>query len=235
MMKKIIVAILLLAAFGVPFLAAQSLPKFEADLGKKSSPFGDIRIPYTSVIKYFGFVKPGSEGDAVTNGRKMFYIYVWIPVVAPEIGVRMVSPVTTIKPDKGDFVSPLWADGSKDTKSFFDTWITFERANEIINPADVAGKIKTATWTSYGSNDDSSELPAQPSGNKYNSVLRITSEPSNPAKALIRGLYRIGFTTYKKGEVQGTFYAEIGAPISLPGVIVEKDVAQLIEALKAAK
>jgi hypothetical protein len=34
------------------------------------------------------------------------------------------------------------------------------------------------------------------------------------------GLYRIGFTTYKTGEVQGSFLAQIGAPIKLPGVAV---------------
>jgi hypothetical protein len=32
------------------------------------------------------------------------------------------------------------------------------------------------------------------------------------------GLYRIGFTTYKRGEVQGSFLAQVGSPIKLPGV-----------------
>ena len=50
--------------------------------------------------------------------------------------------------------------------------------------------------------------------------MRITSDPSNPEKSLVMGLYRIGFTTYKTGEVQGSFLAQLGAPIKLPGVSV---------------
>ncbi len=63
-------------------------------------------------------------------------------------------------------------------------------------------------------------MPAQPSGSKYNSLMRITSDPSNPEKSLVMGLFRIGFTTYKTGEVQGSFLAQLGAPIKLPGVSV---------------
>ncbi|OHD14925.1 MAG: hypothetical protein A2Z96_00950 [Spirochaetes bacterium GWB1_48_6] len=75
-------------------------------------------------------------------------------------------------------------------------------------------------------------MPAQPSGSKYNSVLRVVSEPSDPLKALVRGLYRIGFTTYKVGEVQGTFLAQIGAPIKIPGVQVSKTLEGLAKVVK---
>jgi len=211
------------------------LPSFGADLGAQSTPLGTVRVPYTSMISYFGYVKPGAEADEVVDGKKMFYLYVWIPAIAPEIGVRMVSPVKDlIAPTEKDFVDPSWEGGKTDMDNFFDTWVTFERAAEIINPEDIDAKIGTTKWIRYGTNDDSSELPAQPSGNKYNSVLRLTSEPSDPLKALIRGLYRIGFTTYKVGEVQGTFVAQVGAPIDLPGVVVVRDKAKLVEAINAA-
>jgi hypothetical protein len=218
-------------------LGGGGLPSFGADMGKTASPMGgDVRVPYQSLISYFGYVKPGSPADEVKNGKKLFYLYVWIPAVAPEIGVRMVSPVKNLaKPTDKDFVSDLWKDGSQDMENYFDTWVTFERAATILNPEDIAAKIKSTAWIGYGTNDDSSELPAQPSGSKYNSVLRITSEPSNPLKALIRGLYRIGFTTYKVGEVKGTFLAQVGAPIALPGVVVAKDPKKILEATKAKK
>ena len=74
-------------------------------------------------------------------------------------------------------------------------------------------------------------MPSNPGGRKYNSLLRYKSQVSDPTKALTVGLYRIGFTTYKRGEVEGTFLAEIGAPIKLPGVIVTKDISKLIEQL----
>ena len=70
-------------------------------------------------------------------------------------------------------------------------------------------------------------MPAQPSGSKYNSLMRITSDTSNPTKSLVMGLYRIGFTTYKTGEVQGSFLAQMGAPIKLPGVQVAVNPADI--------
>jgi hypothetical protein len=90
----------------------------------------------------------------------------------------------------------------------------------VLDPDGIVSKGAAANWIRYENNDDSSEMPANPSGSKYNSLMRVVSEPSDPLKALIRGLYRISFTTYKVGEVQGSFLAQIGAPVNLPGVVV---------------
>jgi len=62
-------------------------------------------------------------------------------------------------------------------------------------------------------------------------LMRITSDASNPTKSLVAGLYRIGFTTYKVGEVNGGFLAQIGAPVKLPGVIVAESLDKMIELL----
>jgi len=219
-MKKNVWAGLLCLAVGFS-ATAQKLDKFGADLAKKSMMGKEIRVPYTDMTSYFGFIKPGSKPDEVKGGKKMYYIYVWIPVAAPEIGIRMISPVPdSVKPTEKDYVSADYTANAADTKSFFDTWVTFERAEGIFKIEDVAAKAKTAKWTSIETNDDSSEMPAQPSGSKYNSLMRITSDTSNPTKSLVMGLYRIGFTTYKTGEVQGSFLAQMGAPIKLPGVSV---------------
>ncbi|MFN4027522.1 MAG: Lipl32 family lipoprotein [Flavobacterium sp.] len=219
-MKKNVLAGVLCLALGMS-ATAQKLDKFGADLAKKSVMGKEIRVPYTDMTSYFGFIKPGSKPDEVKNGKKMYYIYVWIPVAAPEIGIRMISPVPeNNKPTDKDYISPDFTANAADTKSFFDTWVTFERAEGILKIEDVATKAKTAKWTTIETNDDSSEMPAQPSGSKYNSLMRITSDTSNPTKSLVMGLYRIGFTTYKTGEVQGSFLAQLGAPIKLPGVSV---------------
>ncbi len=219
-MKKNVLAGVLCLALGMS-ATAQKLDKFGADLAKKSVMGKEIRVPYTDMTSYFGFIKPGSKPDEVKNGKKMYYIYVWIPVAAPEIGIRMISPVPeNNKPTDKDYISPDFTANAADTKSFFDTWVTFERAEGILKIEDVAAKAKTAKWTTIETNDDSSEMPAQPSGSKYNSLMRITSDTSNPTKSLVMGLYRIGFTTYKTGEVQGSFLAQLGAPIKLPGVSV---------------
>ena len=219
-MKKNVLAGMLFLAIGMS-ATAQKLDKFGADLAKKSMMGKEIRVPYTDLTSYFGFIKPGSKPDEVKGGKKMYYIYVWIPLAVPEIGVRMISPVPEgMKPTDKDYVSSDYTANATDTKSFFDTWVTLERADNIFKIEDVAAKAKTAKWTSIETNDDSSEMPAQPSGSKYNSLMRITSDTSNPTKSLVLGLYRIGFTTYKTGEVQGSFLAQIGAPIKLPGVSV---------------
>ena len=232
-MRKIISLILILSLSGISIFT-EKLPSFISDtLPKKSFMGKEVGIPYTSLISYFGYIKPGSKADAVVDKKKMYYIYVWIPAVAPELGIRMISPVSSItpamKPKKTDFISPLWEEGQSDAESYFDTWVSLERATDIKEPADIKSKFSKTKWVKFGSNDDSSELFAQPSGSHYNSVLRIISQTSNPTKALVRGLYRIGFTTYKRGEVKGTFLAQIGAPIKLPGVVIEKDIEKLIE------
>lgn len=219
MKKKLIICTLCLA-LGIS-TTAQKLDKFGADLAKKSLMGKEIRLPYTDMTSYFGFIKPESKPDEVKDGKKMYYIYVWIPIASPEIGIRMISPVPdSVKPTDKDYVSADYIANASDTKSFFDTWITFERADGIFKIEDIVAKSKNATWTKIEINDDSSEMPAQPSGSKYNSLMRITSDISNPTKSLVMGLYRIGFTTYKTGEVQGSFLAQMGAPIKLPGISV---------------
>jgi Surface lipoprotein of Spirochaetales order len=228
MMKKGIVLTTIVVAVMSSNLIAQKLPKFGADLGQKTVMGKEIRVPYTDMITYFGYVKPGSAPDEMKDGKKMYYVYVWVPAVAPEIGVRMISPVPDkMAPEKTDIVASDYTPNTSDRTNYFDTWISFERAVDVTSSSDIATKGKSSKWVSYGNNDDSGELHAQPSGNKYNSVLRIISETSNPTKSLVMGLYRIGFTTYKVGEVQGSFLAQIGAPVKLPGVKIAKTLEEI--------
>ena len=223
---------MLLLAIMLSSCATTGLNKFGAELGVQDNPLGflpgqePIRLPYTSTVKYFGYVEPGQEPDATIDGKKIYYLYVWVPLVAPEIGVRMFSPVADLAtPEEGDIVSENYLDGiANDPESYFDTWISFERATSIINPEDIKSNIDTTSWIKYATNDDSSEMPKQPSGSSYNSLMRL--EASN--EALVRGLYRVGFTTYKHGEVRGSFYAEIGSPVELPGVAVAKTTDEIL-------
>ena len=229
MLKKLCLVILIIA-IGTS-LNAQKLDKFGADMAKKSVMGKEVRVPYTDLITYYGYVKPGSTPDEVKDGKKYYYLYLWIPAAAPEIGVRMASPVPEkmVEPGKEDIVSPDYTANMADTKNYFDTWISLERAGGVNSTADIAEKAKSAKWSRYDQNDDSGEMPAQPSGSMYNSLMRVTSDISNPVKALVTGLYRVGFTTYKTGEVQGSFIAQIGAPIKLPGVAIAKTIDDLLK------
>lgn len=49
---------------------AQKLDKFGADLAKKSVMGKEIRVPYTDLTSYFGYIKPGSTPDEVKKGKK---------------------------------------------------------------------------------------------------------------------------------------------------------------------
>lgn len=231
-MKKRLALLSVLALAITSSVSAQKLDKFGADMGKKSVMGKDVRVPYTDIITYYGYVKPGTKPDEERGGKKYYYVYIWIPAAAPEIGVRMASPVDKMSPEKEDIVSADYTANATEKTKYFDTWISLERAEGITSAADIA-KGKTASWNTYDQNDDSSEMPAQPSGSKYNSLMRITSEVSNPKKALVAGLYRIGFTTYKTGEVEGSFVAQVGAPVKLPGVKIAQTIDQLIAAVNA--
>ena len=202
---------------------AQKVKKFGSSVEKKIGP-KKVRVPYTDVVSYLGYAEPGSE-DAIVEGKKYTYLYVWIPAVAPELGVRMVSPADG-KKIKDAIKAPNY-DAHSDTKEFFDTYITLEKSNITSLDGITQDAIDNANWTILDRNDDSSELDKQPSGKKYNSLLRYKSEAGDPLKSLSVGLYRVGFTTFKRGEVKGTFLAQIAVPIKLPGVIVTRDITAL--------
>ncbi|UOB18516.1 Lipl32 family lipoprotein [Abyssalbus ytuae] len=224
---KNLISFCIVALISFTGLNAQKLGKFGSSSEKKIGP-KTIRVPYTDVISYKGFASPGNE-DEIKDGKKFYYIYVWIPLAAPELGVRMMSPVGKVK-IKNAIESKAYTEnaGSSD---YFDTYITLERS-DIIKKENISQEgVKNATWVTLKYNDDSSEMPALPNGSKYNSLLRYTSDINNPTKALTAGLYRIGFTTYKVGEVKGTFLAEVGAPVKLPGVAMAKTIEKLKESL----
>ncbi len=225
-MKKTltILGITLIAALTLSNVSAQKLGKFGSLTTKKVGP-KTVAVPYTDVVTYLGFAAPNTE-DAVVDGKKFYYIYLWVPAVAPEIGVRMMSPVGSTK-IKNAIESKGYTE-NKDSKDYFDTYITIEKSNILTKDKISAEGVKDAKWTVLSRNDDSSEMPKNPAGRKYNSLLRYKSKAGDPLKALSVGLYRIGFTTYKKGEVNGTFLAQVATPVALPGVGIAKTIDELL-------
>ncbi|MBK6882813.1 MAG: hypothetical protein IPH05_07705 [Flavobacteriales bacterium] len=231
MKKNILMTSLLCLAVTMTSIA-QKLPKFGADMGMKSAMGKEVRVPYTDLASYYGYVQAGATPDEERDGKKFYYLYLWVPVAAPELGIRMISPIPSgMEPGEGDFTGADYEANKADDKNYFDTWITLEKAAGVTSVDGIA-ESASAEWNTFGKNDDSSELPEQPSGSKYNSQMRITSDVSDPLKALTMGLYRIGFTTYKKGEVQGSFLAQVGAPLKLPGSAISATIEGLLEQVK---
>lgn len=226
-MKRLILILALALAVVAPS-QAQKLGKFGGLTEKKIGP-KTIKVPYTDVVSYLGYAALNTE-DEVIDGKKFYFIYLWVPAVAPELGVRMMSPVGKTK-IKNAIESEEYT-ANADSKDYFDTYITLERSDIVSADKISVDGVKGAKWFSLAKNDDSSEMPKTPRGTKYNSLLRYKSVAGNPLKALTVGLYRIGFTTYKKGEVKGSFVAQVGAPVKIPGIVMAKTIEELKAQIK---
>lgn len=226
-MKRLILILALALAVVAPS-QAQKLGKFGGLTEKKIGP-KTIKVPYTDVVSYLGYAAQNTE-DEIIDGKKFYFIYLWIPAVAPELGVRMMSPVG--KASVKDAIVSEDYTANAESEDYFDTYITLERSDIVKAESISAEKVKSAKWFSLAKNDDSSEMPKTPRGTKYNSLLRYKSVVGDPLKALTVGLYRIGFTTYKTGEVKGTFLAQVGAPVKIPGIVMAKTIAELKAQIK---
>ncbi len=188
---------------------------------KGFGPFS-AKIPYLNNVNYFGFVGPEIRADGKHNGKDAFYLYFWVPAVIDEVGVSMVSPAQGISPDSDDFKHPRFDEMNQaDPAAYFDTWIRLERM-DIAS----AGSIKKGgrAISTLAENDDTGELKAQPSGSHYNSLVRVRTEAANPLKALVRGVYRITFTSFR-GEIRGSYVATVGT--NIPGVKIAASLPEL--------
>jgi len=230
-MKKTFIAIVTIVfTLGAFNVEAQKLSAFGAEMGKKQVGPKTIRVPYMDVTSYFGYMEPGAPADEEKDNKKYYYLYVWIPIAAPELGVRMISPVPKKpQPTDKDIVTESFKNNQKNTDMYFDTWITLEKAVGVVSKENLAEKASEATWRRLEFNDDNSEMPKNPSGRSLNSLFRVQTSLDNPLDALVVGLYRIGFTTWKTGEVNGSFLAQLGAPIKLPGVKISPTIEGLLE------
>lgn len=204
-------------------LSGDALPALTST-NKIGVGFAKVRAPYAANTNYFGYIDKKSKADAVIKGKNAFYLYAWIPAAADEIGVRMISPVGSLaSPESGDFVHPNYERSTKtDPKLWFDTWLRVERMN-IVEPE----KIKTvgSVLNVLDEDDDGDDTYEEKRHLKYNSLVRIKTELNNPTKALVRGLYRITLTTYKRGDVAGSFITTIGS--NIPGIKIAETADKL--------
>jgi hypothetical protein len=234
MQKKLSLAVICVAMFVIA--SCSSLPGLKSSFTVSKTVAGKTmtsELPYPTSINYYGFIKPGAKPDGMVDGRKKaYYLYVWVPAVIAEMSVRMISPTGEIaSPSSGDIVSDTFKKASSAEKkmpTWFDTWLRVERMAAIMPGQIVAGSKRSLQ--KLGDNDDGDRTYDEKRHQKYNSYLTIklpnppktASDISkiDPKKLLVRGLYRIAFTTYKRGEVKGSFVASVGVmfPPGLDGV-----------------
>ena len=187
-------------------VSAQRLDKF----GSVSHQIDGHKIPYNKIISYFGYITTDSISVELRNEKKFYYFYFNLIDATDEIGIRLISPVPdVVMPDRGDLVSENYFDNEKDKKNYFDPWIKVERAVDF-KSEDSLKKDSCFSWILFGSNDDSSELFAQPDGKSNNSLLRIINRTDSVEKKLLPGLYRIAFTNNKNQTIKGGFVIQVG-------------------------
>lgn len=190
----------------------------------KSLGFTKVSVPYANSVNYFGYIDGDVKPDAQINGKDAYFIYMWVPGALDELGVRMISPVGDLaEPEKGDFVQDNFSAKFKsDDDTWFDTWLRVERM-DVVDPASIAqgGKVIQV----LDEDDDGDDTYEEKRHSQYNSLVRIQTEVGSPTKALVRGLYRISLTTFKKGKVEGSFVATVGT--NIPGVKLATSLAEL--------
>lgn len=194
--------------------------KLKSSKKVKKGPI-EISAPYAKYSKYFGYVDASVKPDGKYKNKDAYYLYVWVPAAADEIGISMVSPAKA-KPKKKDFVHAKFKAGvKKDKKAYFDTYIVLDRMN-VVDPKKIKNGGEVLATLEY--NDDSRELPKNPGGQKYNSLLRHVSDVGSPTKAIVRGLYRISFTSFR-GKVSGSYLATLGT--NIPGIKMSDSLEEL--------
>ncbi|MBN1960945.1 MAG: hypothetical protein JW841_08360 [Deltaproteobacteria bacterium] len=230
-MKKIIKIILLLILSN----CSRNLDTFQADLGRETSPFGEIRLPYADIYGYFGFAKPTNDNSqnqldpktTLTEARA-FYVYLWLPQALPELGLRLISPVPkSIEPSPRDAGDDNFEQNYyQDPKSFFDAWMRIERCPTIAMP-EVVNNQQCSQWVKLAENDDSKEMPDLPNGIYGNCLMRVASINDDPLKSISRGLYRIAIGADKNNKLFGSFLLQVGAPVELNGLAMARSTEEL--------
>lgn len=209
------------------------LPPFASDVGRQQVDGAWVRPPYVTLAGYFGHTMPGATPDEVQGRSKLHYVHLWLPGATDELGVRLISPVGRWARPRpaGDVVDPAYL-ANRDSEVHFDPSLRLERCVGAVDPADIGRPC--AGWVTLGDNDDSDELPAQPSGAATNALLRVGRMGDDPAKVLVRGLYRVGITTAKPGDVQGTWLLQVGTSADLPALTLARDTGALAKHISAA-
>ncbi|OAN17500.1 hypothetical protein A3K86_08025 [Photobacterium jeanii] len=210
-------------AFSFSSLTGDSLPSLTSSRSEGVG-IASVAIPYANSVNYFGYIDKDSKPSAKVNGKDAYYLYMWVPAALDELGVRMISPVGNLaEPSKEDFVQKGYEGKlKKDSEKWFDTWIRVERMN-VFSPE----KIKKANkvFSVLDKDDDGDDTYEEERHAKYNSLVRIKTQANKPQKALTRGLYRVVFTTYKRGNVGGSFVATVGT--NIPGVKMSTSLSEL--------
>ncbi|WP_378183432.1 LipL32 family surface lipoprotein [Aquimarina sp. SS2-1] len=203
----------------------QKLNSFKSTIIKKIGS-KEINVPYTNIHNFLDYMD-GSNQENVIDEEKKVQVYVWIPVAANEMGLRMVSPVGKTKA-KNAVISKAYEQNIKSSDTL-DVSIVLEKSN-ILNASDISEEgVNNATWKVVDSNQNAKDMliDIDYTGNTGYTSERYITRKDEPLSAISRGLYRVNFKAFKSDDEKGTFLGQIGFPVKIPGIIISKDIEEL--------
>jgi hypothetical protein len=176
--------------------------------------------PYIGTVRYFNFFEKDDPADDTSKNQNRYYFYFSLPVSTNEIGARAVSPIpTTILPARGDQVAVNYFENESNKGDFFDPVIIIEKC--------ISDENGNSQWIELGMNDNSEELPAQPTGERKNALVRVTSDTADVNKMLVPALYRVVVMDKNDLPAIGGCFIQVGITKQVTGFMLYRDPAEM--------
>lgn len=189
-----------------------------AATAQRLDKFANSGMSYTLIKTLYGIIPTKNIASAPIKDTVNYFVFLWLPDSVNEISVRLISPVPPLtSPNKGDKITEDYQDPPDTSyKKYFDPEVRLEKSTNASAPEDAFQKTGLL-WKRLGYNDNSSELPAQPSGEKNNSRLMVVTDKKKNIR-LTAGLYRVRFRAHTEKNPEGTFMMQVGVREMVPGI-----------------
>ena len=191
-----------------------------------------VYAPYTNIYSFQEYIDGEDKENQMIDGEKTIRLYMWIPVAANEIGIRMISPASRVKA-KNPVATEAFAKNATVPDQLASLDLKLEKANIISTEKITAAE--SANWTKIETTrptTDAYQLNNQYSNTGFKAG-RAVSNSDDALGALTRGLYRIDMIvpSIAKSGKKGTLLAQIGFPVKIPGVVIAKSIEELTQAI----
>lgn len=192
---------------------SQGLNKFVSITSAKMVEGKRVRSEYPAMSGYVGHCENNNQNEK--------YLYLWVPNLIQEVGVRVISPIGDYTPDSKDILEPN-ALLKKDTG--FDPMIVFEMpVVPMTDKSKILESGSKVTWKSTLKNDDATEKVTGITGKETASVLRMAATSSK-----FLGLYRIKISAVKDTKLIGSYLMQAGS-VDSNGIIISDNLEDLFK------
>lgn len=174
---------------------SQNLSKFVSITSSRMIDGKRVSPEYISDIKYFGNCESTLESK---------YLYLWVPELTQELGIRVISPIANLIPENKDIMEPS---ALINKELGFDPTIVFEIPGSLMTDrSKIVESGAKANWRSTFKNDDASEKVILSNEKETASVIRPAA--TSPKFA---GLYRVKISAAKDTKLVGSYLMQVGS------------------------